>query len=203
MRSARKHLTKIAATVALVAGAAGVAGVGTFGAYTDTTSADTKVDSGRVVVLMNGYDKGVSVTKSNMAAGDVAYVPITLERQAGSLTLGGLSVSSSVSGELASALNFQVETCTTQVPADGKTCTGAVSLYNGSLSSAGPVTNYPLPGDWVTKLNSDAKVYLRATLTLPATAANTTQGKSATVDWAVTGTQRAAETTAITPVPLP
>ncbi|CAI9412865.1 SipW-dependent-type signal peptide-containing protein [Nocardioides sp. T2.26MG-1] len=203
MRSARKHLTKIAATVALVAGAAGVAGVGTFGAYTDTTSADTKVDSGRVAVLMNGYDKGVSVTKSNMAAGDVAYVPITLERQAGSLTLDGLSVSSSVSGELASTMNLQVETCTTQVPTDGKTCTGAVSLYNGSLSGAGPVTNYPLPAAWVTKLNSDAKVYLRGTLTLPTTAANTTQGKSATVSWVVTGTQRASETTAITPVPLP
>jgi predicted ribosomally synthesized peptide with SipW-like signal peptide len=203
MRSARKHLTKIAATVALVAGAAGVAGVGTFGAYTDTTAAETKVDSGKVSVLMNGYENGISITKSKMAAGDVAYVPITIERQADSLTLGGLTVSSTISGELASTLTLRVETCTAQVPADGKTCTGSSTMYNGPLSGAGPVSNYPLPADWVTKLNSDAKVYLRATLSLPSNAANTTQSKSATVSWSVVGTQRAAETTAITPVPLP
>ena len=94
----RKHLTKIAATVALVAGAAGVAGVGTFGAYTDTTAAETKVDSGRVDVRMNGFEKGISITKSNMAAGDVVYVPITIERLKDSLPLGGLNVSSAVTG---------------------------------------------------------------------------------------------------------
>ncbi len=203
MRTTRKHLTKIAATVALVAGAAGVAGVGTFGGYTDLTTADAKVDSGRVSVLMNGYENGISITKSNMAAGDVAYVPVTIERAAGSLALSTLSVSTAVGGELAKTLTLTVETCTAQVPADGKTCTGSATLYNGPLSSTGPVSNYALPGTWVSTLNADQKLYLRATLTLPANASNATQGQTATVNWTLTGTQRAAETTAITPVQLP
>jgi len=203
MRSARTHLTKIAATVALVAGAAGVAGVGTFGAYTDTTSADTTVGSGKVSVLMNGYANGVTITKSKMAAGDVAYAPITIEREAGSLALGGLSVSTAVSGDLASTLNVTIQTCTAQVPADGKTCAGAASLYTGPLSSVGTISNFPLPGEWVSKLNADTKIFLRLTLTLPASAGQETQDKTAQMSVSLTGTQRAAETTAVTPVQAP
>lgn len=200
----RKHLTKIAGTVALVAGAAGVAGVGTFGAYTDTTAAETKVDSGRVDVRMNGFEKGISITKSNMAAGDVVYVPITIERAAGSLALGGLNISSAVTGDLAPTLNVKLETCTAEVPANGATCTGAATLYTGPASTMNGVTNLPVPfTDWITKLNADAKVFVRATLSLPTTAGNETQGKTVSISWSLTGTQRAAETTAVTPVQLP
>lgn len=200
----RKHLTKIAATVALVAGAAGVAGVGTFGAYTDTTAAETKVDSGRVDVRMNGFEKGISISKSNMAAGDVVYVPITIERLKDSLPLGGLNVSSAVTGELASTLNVTLETCTAEVPADGKTCTGSHALYSGPASTMNGVNNLPVPfTDWITTLNSDKKIFVRATLSLPATAGNETQGKTVNISWSLVGTQRAAETTAVTPVQIP
>ncbi|HEY0903038.1 MAG TPA: TasA family protein [Marmoricola sp.] len=201
----RKHLTKIAATVALVAGAAGVAGVGTFGAYTDTTAAETKVDSGRVDVRMNGFEKGISITKSNMAAGDVVRSPITLERQAGSLKLSALTMTTSTSGALASTLILTVEKCTAQVPADASTCAGSTTpLYNGPLSAAN-VTNMAVPADWLQTLNSDTepKIYLRVSLTLPGNAPDTTQGTSATLNVSLAGTQRTAETTAVTPVQIP
>ena len=38
---------------------------------------------------------------------------------------------------------------------------------------------------------------------LPANAGNETQGKAVTINWSLLGTQRAAETTAVTPVQLP
>lgn len=205
MRSARKHLTKIAATVALVAGAAGVAGVGTFGAYTDTTAAETKVDAGRVSVLMNGFEKGISITKSNFAAGDVTRAPVTIERQSGSLKLSALRMSATVSGDLASTLILTVEKCSEQVPADASVCAGSTApLYSGPLSKASGVTNMPVPGDWLTTLNSDTnpKVFLRVTLSLPTDAPDHTQGTSATLNVSLIGTQRGAETTPATPVGL-
>ncbi|HYF73402.1 MAG TPA: SipW-dependent-type signal peptide-containing protein [Nocardioides sp.] len=198
MRSARTHLTKIAATVALVAGAAGVAGVGTFGAYTDTTKAEAVVSSGKVSVLINGSDTGVQVATPQMVTSDSAMFPITIERATGSAELGTLSLATAVTGDagLAAALRMTIAICPVAWNAD-LTCSGASSnvVVNAPLSMT---TAIP-----VADLNLGKKFFARATITLPADAPAATAGKTATVTWTLSAQQRTGRTTVVTPAPLP
>jgi hypothetical protein len=203
--SARKHLTKIAATVALVAGAATVAGVGTFGAYTDTTTGETAVSSGKVSVLMNGSEAGIKATAAKMVPGDKVVFPITVTRGADSTELGDLTLTTTITDNnaLTSALRVSVDTCTQPWTAT-MTCPGSATnlLTDGTISAMTSVGGWAQPIGWITQLNNDSPVYVRATLSLPATAPSTTAGLSTTITWNLTGTQRAGKTTVVDPTTL-
>lgn len=70
--TARKHPTKVHASVVLVAGAASVAGLGTFGAFISTTAASEAVSAGHVEInltkhaaLGTALDLGAATTALN------------------------------------------------------------------------------------------------------------------------------------------
>ncbi|WP_296606483.1 hypothetical protein [Nocardioides sp.] len=208
----RKHLTKIAATVALVAGAAGVAGVGTFGAYTDTTTADIAVKSGKVSVLLNGDPEGAGLDVTDMAPGDRINMPLTLSRASDSLELADLTLAAAATGDpaLVGDLRMSIDICTKEWAAPTfETCTGTlvppavkdVALVNGSFG------NWAQQFGWVTALNKNQSIFARASISLYSRPegdplANASADKAAHIVWTLKGIQRTGRTTGATPVGL-
>lgn len=209
-RHTNRHLTrftaKILATVALVAGAGVVAGVGTFGAYTDTTTADLTVGSGKVSVLMNDNDQGIHVDAANMVPGDKVVFPVSIKRAAGSVELGDLTLQTTITNHnaLTDALRLSVDSCSVPWTVTGGvvTCTGGTATNvstDGGLVGNGATSAWGQTSSWLPALNNSTPVHLRATLTLPASAGSSTQGLTTGVTWKLVGTQRTAKTTVVTP----
>jgi len=207
MRStmARTNAAKLFATVALVASAGAVAGIGTYGAYTDTTSADVSVGSAKVSVLMNDSDQGIHVDAKNMVPGDKVVFPVSIKRAAGSAELGDLSLQTSVTNQnaLTDALRLTVDSCSKAWTVSGSavTCSGTTTNVStdGGLVGNGATSAWGQTSNWVPNLNGNAPVYLRATLSLPNSAGNNTAGLTTGITWTLTGTQRTAKTTVVTP----
>jgi spore coat-associated protein N len=201
----RSHAVKLFATVALVASAAAVAGIGTYGAYTDTTSADVSVGSAKVSVLMNDNDQGIHVDAKNMVAGDKVVFPVSIKRAAGSAELGDLALQTTITNQnaLTEALRLTVDSCSKAWTVSGSavTCSGTTANVStdGGLVGNGATSAWGETSSWVSNLNNNAPVYLRATLSLPSSAGNATAGLTTGVTWTLTGTQRTAKTTVVTP----
>jgi len=204
-RHTTRFVAKIIATVALVAGAGAVAGVGTFGAYTDTTTADMTVGSGKVSVLMNGVDNGIHVDAKNMVPGDKVVFPVSIKRETGSVELGDLTLQTTITNQnaLTDALRLTVDSCSKAWTVSGSavTCSGTTTSVStdGGLIGNGATSAWGETTSWVPNLNNFAPVYLRATLTLPSSAGNNTAGLTTGITWTLTGTQRTAKTTVVTP----
>jgi spore coat-associated protein N len=209
-RHTTRFVAKILATVALVAGAGAVAGVGTFGAYTDTTTADMTVGSGKVSVLMNGGDNGIHVDAKNMVPGDKVVFPVSIKRETGSVELGDLTLQTTITNQnaLTDALRLSVDSCSVPWTVSGSTvtCTGGTTTTvstDGGLVGNGATSAWGETSSWLPALNaSNNGVYLRATLSLPSSASSSTQGLTTGVTWKLIGTQRTAKTTVVTPSAL-
>ncbi|MDF1605015.1 TasA family protein [Nocardioides sp. YIM 152315] len=207
INSVRRNATKILASIALVAGAATVAGVGTFGAFTDTTTADTSVETGVVDVRMNGGGQGVELDLSNMVPGDKVQVPITISRGAGSVKLGDLAVTTNATNNtLTSKLILGVDKCSQAwtTSADKLSCNGSTTpVYIGPSNIAvQSVHDVWWTQSWINTLNDDKAIYLRATLSLPSSAGNDVAGQTADITWSVTGTQRSGKDSVVIPTPV-
>jgi spore coat-associated protein N len=204
-KAGTKNATKILATIALVAGAGAVAGIGTFGAYTDTTTADVSVGTAKVSVLMNDNDQGIHIDATSMVPGDKVVFPVSIKRAAGSAELGDVTLQTTITNQnaLTDALRLTVDSCSKAWTVSGSsvTCSGTTTNVStdGGLVGNGATNAWGQTSSWVPTLNNNAPVYLRATLTLPGTAGNSTAGLTTGVTWALTGTQRTGKTTVVTP----
>lgn len=203
--TARRNTAKIFATVALVASAGAVAGIGTYGAYTDTTTADVNVGSAKVSVLMNDNDQGIHVDAKGMVPGDKVVFPVSVKRAAGSAELGDVTLQTTITDQnaLTAALRLTVDSCSKAWTVSGSavTCSGTTTNVStdGGLVGNGATSAWGETASWVPNLNSNTPIYLRATLTLPSSAGNSTAGLTTGVTWTLTGTQRTAKTTVVTP----
>jgi len=201
----RTHAVKLFVTVALVASAAAVAGIGTYGAYTDTTSADVSVGSAKVSVLVNDNDQGIHVDAKNMVPGDKVVFPVSIKRAAGSAELGDLALQTTITNHnaLTDALRLTVDSCSKAWTVSGSAviCSGTTTNVStdGGLVGNGATSAWGETSSWVTSLNNNAPVHLRATLALPSSAGNATAGLTTGVTWTLTGTQRTGKTTVVTP----
>lgn len=197
LAASKATTAKILASVVLVGGAASVAGLGTFGAFTSTTQADQAVASGTVVL---GLDKtgaqGLGIAAANMVPGDTIQRSVTLTRGAGSEEFGAVTLTTTSNGSILTignddSMTLSIDSCATAwtVAADKSlTCTAPTTVLSGTVVG----TNRPLPG--VTELlNTDKAANLRVTLTLPAGADDTFQGKSDNVNFTFDATQRDAK----------
>lgn len=204
--TARRNAVKILASVALVAGAATVAGIGTFGAYTDTTSADTSVSSASVQVLMNGSDNGVKVDAIDMRPGSKVVAPIKITRGADTSPIDDLVVDTKVTtvNALSSALRLSVDACSVPWTQTGSnlTCTGTTTnvAQDAPLGdSHGSTKAYQPTAGWVGQLNSNNPIYLRATLSLPTGASESSSGLKTGITWKLSATLATGTTTVVTP----
>jgi spore coat-associated protein N len=191
---------KLLASTALLAAAAGAAGLGTFGSFTSTTSASEAVTSGTVNIAIGaagGTDNRLTVGASNIVPGDTIQRAVKLTNS-GNQALGAVTLttaaapSSLLDTDATNGLQMLVQKCTTawveaNSPKYTYTCTGTTTTVVASQRVIGAAI--PMTGLSSVTSGSD---FLMVTLTLPATAGNTFQNLSSTLNFTFDATQRAA-----------
>jgi spore coat-associated protein N len=195
---------KIVASAAVLGTAATVAGLGTFGTFTATTTASQAVSTGTTTITLG--TAGTSANRLNIGAS--AVVPgDTIERAVdltnnGSQNLASIALTtvatatSLLDTSLTMGLQMTIDKCST---AWSETSIGAGYTYTcgGTTTSVVASTPVILSANVLTGLNALTAAgtdHLRVKLTLPVGADNTLQGKTSTIQYTFTGTQRLATT---------
>jgi Camelysin metallo-endopeptidase len=192
---------KVLGSLALVGSAAAVAGLGTYGNFTDSsTPMDTTVSTGTlsINVAQPAGAVAIPVTTNNFVPGDSITRAVNLVNDGGA-DLGSVSVYSSLASGTANVLTqdptnglqLSVKACsvpwtqggTAQAPT--YTCPGTQrTILSGPAVNSAPLTS-------PASLTAGGTDHLTFTISLPTTADNTFQGKSAALSLVFTGTQRA------------
>lgn len=196
---------KVFASLALAGAAASVAGLGTFATFTSATSAQSQsVGSGTVSIALGAMNR-LTVGASNIVPGDTIEraVDVTNNGAAGTSQVGSISLTTSLGAptslldsDTTNGLQMQIDSCSVAWTEAGNgttipytyTCGGSTSVVLASqpvITAGATLSNMSA----LTAGNTDR---LRLKLTLPATAGNTFQGKSSTIAYVFTATQRAA-----------
>ena len=187
---------KVVGSLGVLGTAAAVAGMGTFGNFTDsTTPVATTIQSGTLSINVAQTGYAVPVTTTGFLPGDSMTRAVNLVNDGnsplGSVTLSSsATVSSVLTTDLTNGLQLTVKKCsvawtqggTAQAPA--YSCSGTETL----LGSGPVVNNVAING--AAALNAGGTDYLTFSISLPASADNTFQGKTASLSLVFTGTQR-------------
>ena len=189
---------KVVGSLAVVGTAAAVAGLGTFGTFTDSTAPlNTTVATGTVDINLAVPSGGVAipVTTTGFVPGDSLSRAVDLSNN-GTSALSGITLqSSATAGSIlttdgTNGLQLAVKSCSVAWTQGGTpsaptyTCSGTqTALVNGPA-----VGNNLLNG--LASMNAGGVDHLVFSVSLPASADNTFQGKSASLSLTFTGTQR-------------
>ncbi|HET6394535.1 MAG TPA: TasA family protein, partial [Blastococcus sp.] len=174
-----------------IGAAAAVAGMGTFGTFTDSTTPVTAtVASGTVEIDVTGPAVDVPVNASNFVPGDSVTKTVNLVNT-GTAPLASVLLNTTVTStanvltdDKTNGLQLAIQSCS--VAWAGSTCTGELRTVVPSGSAAGMI-NLANPFS----LAAGATDYLSFKISLPTSADNSFQGKSASLSLVFTGTQRA------------
>jgi spore coat-associated protein N len=193
---------KVLLSVAALGAAASIAGLGTFATFTSSTSASQSVSSGTVTIGLGATGAStnrLTVGASNIAAGDTIQRSVDLINQ-GNLNLASVTLTTSattsslLNTDTTTGLQMVIDKCSVAwtesgtAPAYTYTCSGTTSTVLAST----PIIGSNLALSNVSALTAGATDHLRVTLTLPGAAGNTLQNQSSVIQYAFTGTQRAA-----------
>ena len=187
---------KVVGSLGVLGTAAAVAGMGTFGGFTDsTTPVATTIESGTLSINVAQQGYSVPVTTAGFLPGDSLTRAVNLVNDGnsplGSVTLSSIATASSIlTTDTANGLQLAVKKCsvawtqggTAQAPT--YTCSGAETV----VGSGPVVSTMDLAG--AAALNAGGTDHLTFSISLPTTADNTFQGKSASLSLTFTGTQR-------------
>jgi predicted ribosomally synthesized peptide with SipW-like signal peptide len=188
---------KVVGSLALIGTAAAVAGMGTFGSFTDsTTPVDTTIQSGTLSINVNQAGYAVPVTTAGFVPGDSITRAVNLVND-GSAPLGSVNFNSAatagsiLTSDTLNGLQLSLKSCSVAWTQGGTasaptyTCAGTTTtLANGAAVTSAPLNN-------PASLNPGGTDYLVFSVSLPTSADNTFQGKSATLSLSFTGVQRA------------
>ncbi len=187
---------KVVGSLGVLGTAAAVAGLGTFGNFTDsTTPVATTIQSGTLSIDLSQQGAAVPVTTAGFLPGDSMTRAVNLVNDGnsalGTVALSSVATASSVlTTDLSNGLQLTVKKCsvawtqggTAQAPT--YTCSGTETL----VGSGPAVGNMSITG--AAALNVGGTDHLTFSISLPASADNTFQGKSASLSLTFTGTQR-------------
>jgi len=187
---------KVVGSLGVLGAAAAVAGLGTFGTFTDsTTPIATTIASGTLDIDVTQQGFTVPATTSNFVPGDSLTRAVNLVNL-GSSALGSVSLASTVATpsvlttDTTNGLQLTVKSCS--VPyTQGGTSSAATYTCSGTerLLGQGPAVNTMTLSN-PASLNAGGTDYLTFAISLPTSADNTFQGKSAALSLTFTGTQR-------------
>jgi hypothetical protein len=179
---------KVVGSLGVIGAAAAVAGMGTFGTFTDSsTPVNTTITTGTVDIDVTGPGVTVPVTTAGFVPGDSVTQAVNLINK-GTAALGSVSLSTTVAApsvlttDLSNGLQMTLKSC--PVAWSANTCAGGETV----LSTGPVISNRMLTNP--ASLNAGGTDYLAFTISLPAGADNTFQGKSAALSLTFTGTQR-------------
>jgi hypothetical protein len=190
--------TKVVGSLAIAGTAAAVAGLGTFGTFTDSTAPlNTTVATGTVDINLAVPSGGVAipVTTNGFVPGDSLSRTVDLSNN-GTSALSGITLQSSATAgsilttDATNGLQLAVKSCSVAWTQGGTpsaptyTCSGTQS----SLAGGPAVSTNLLNG--LASMNAGGVDHLVFSVSLPASADNTFQGKSASLSLTFTGTQR-------------
>jgi spore coat-associated protein N len=186
---------KVVGSLGVLGAAAAVAGLGTFGTFTDSsTPIASTIASGTLSIDVTPQGFTVPVTASNFVPGDSLTRAVNLVNDGssplGSVTLNSAATAASIlTTDATNGLQLAVKKCSvpwTQAGASAATytCSGTETLVG-----SGPVVSNMLLAS-ASALNPGGTDYLTFAISLPVSADNTFQGKSASLSLTFTGTQR-------------
>ena len=187
---------KVVGSLGVLGTAAAVAGMGTFGNFTDsTTPVATTIQSGTLSIDLSQPGYAVPVTTTGFVPGDSMTRAVNLVNDGnsplGSVTLSSSATASSVlTPDLTHGLQLTVKKCSVAWT-QGGTASAATYTCSGTetLIGSGPVVNN-MTVNGAASLNAGGTDYLTFSISLPASADNTFQGKSASLSLTFTGVQR-------------
>lgn len=202
MTTPRTHRTRLALSGALVLTTISLFGMGASATFTSSAATSENITSGTLELALG--DAGTAANRltidaTNVAAGDEIQRVVALSN-AGSLDHSTISlttaasVSSLLDTDTVNGLQMVVDSCDVPwtesgtAPACTYTCAGTPT----TLLSSQPVIGSDMDLAGTEALTAGATSHLRVVLTLPATADNTFQGLSSTIDYSFAGIQRTA-----------
>jgi hypothetical protein len=187
---------KVVGSLGVLGAAAAVAGLGTFGTFTDSsTPIASTIASGTVDIDVTQQGFTVPATTSNFVPGDSLTRAVNLINK-GSSDLGSVTLTSTVATpsvlttDLTNGLQLAVKSCSVPYTQAGSN-TAATYTCSGTerLLASGPAVNTVTLSS-PASLVAGATDYLTFAISLPTSADNTFQGKSAALSLTFTGTQR-------------
>jgi hypothetical protein len=187
---------KVVGSLGVLGAAAAVAGLGTFGTFTDSsTPIAATIASGTLSIDVTQQGFTVPVTTSNFVPGDSLTRAVNLIND-GSSPLGSVTLNSTVATpsnlttDTINGLQLAVKKCSVAWTQGG---TASAPTYTCSATQStlmtGPVVNNAGLSN-PASLNPGGTDYLTFSITLPTTADNTFQNKSAGLSLSFTGAQR-------------
>jgi hypothetical protein len=187
---------KVVGSLGVIGAAAAVAGLGTFGGFTDsTTPVATTISSGTLSIDLTQPGFAIPATTTNFVPGDSLTRAVNLVND-GSSALGSVTLSTTAAApsvlttDTTNGLQLAVKSCTVPWTQAG-TATAATYTCSGTervLGSGPAIGNYVLSNP--ASLAAGATDYLTFAISLPGTADNTFQSKSAALSLTFTGVQR-------------
>jgi predicted ribosomally synthesized peptide with SipW-like signal peptide len=187
---------KVVGSLGVIGAAAAVAGMGTFGSFTDsTTPVNATIQSGTLNIDLTQQGFAVPVTTAGFVPGDSLTRAVNLVNSGnvalGSVTLNTTATAPSVlTTDQVNGLQMAVKSCSVPWTQAG-TATAATYTCGGTerLLGQGPAVS-AIGLNSPASLAAGATDYLTFSISLPASADNTFQGKSAALSLTFTGTQR-------------
>ncbi len=198
----RQLSTKLLLSVGALGTTAALAGLGTFATFTSTTSASQAITAGTVTIALGSagaVTNRLTVNATGLVPGDTVQRAFDLTNSGNqNLASAALTTTATVSSLLdtdaTNGLQMVVDKCSTtwteagSTPAFTYTCGGTLT----TLVASRPAIGANLSLGSLAALTAGGSDHMRVTLTLPSGAGNALQGLSSTIQYAFTGTQRAA-----------
>ena len=198
----RSTTRKVVGSLAILGTAAAVAGLGTYGNFTDsTTPLNTTVDTGTLSINLAqpGGSVAIPVSTTGFVPGDSMTRAVNLINDGGSalgsvaLTAQVTSVANVLTTDAVNGLQLAVKGCSVAWTQGGTptaptyTCAGTErTVLTTAVANAGGSVPLTSPAS----LAAGGVDNLVFSISLPTTAGNTFQGKSATLRLTFTGVQR-------------
>jgi len=202
-RAERGRGRKLLWTLAALGAAAGIAGLGTYATFTSTTAATQTATSGTVTIALGATGAStnrLTVNATGLVPGDTIQRSVDLidsgNQNLASITLStAASPSSLLDSDATNGLQMVIDRCSVAWTEAGSSPAFTYTCQGGSTSTV--LASTPIIGTNVglsnlTSTTAGNTDHLRVTLTFPSAAGNTLQGKSSTITYTFTGTQRAA-----------
>jgi hypothetical protein len=187
---------KVVGSLGVIGAAAAVAGMGTFGSFTDSaTPVNTTIDTATLDINAGAVGAAIPVTTAGFLPGDSLTRAVDLVNS-GTSPLGSVFLNTSVATpsnlttDLTNGLQLALKSCSVAWTQGGTasaptyTCSGAEQL----LASGPVINNINLAN--AASLAAGGTDHLTFAISLPTSADNSFQGKSAALSLTFMGTQR-------------
>ena len=186
---------KVVGSLGVIGAAAAVAGMGTFGSFTASTSpVSTTVNSGTLSINLSQTGYAVPVSTNNFVPGDTLTRAVNLNNN-GVSPFSSVALSTTVAApsvlttDAVNGLQMTVKSCPVAWT-QGGTASAPTYACSGTVTTlgTGPVVG-TLNMNGLNSMAAGGTDYLTFAISLPTTADNTFQGKSAALTLTFTGSQ--------------